>query len=1015
VNPSRLARAGNARRVARIVAAVLLAATTHAMDSSLPLSRYRHERWDAESGFPGGAVHALGQAADGYLWIGTEKGLVRFDGRDFRIEPGPPEAAAPVLGLAASGDGSLLVRLSAPWMLRHRNGSFETLLSNLDPPETAISAMSPARDGSVLVTTLVNGALRLRERGFDRLAGTGAMPPGLVISMAETPNGTLWLGTRDAGLFTFTEGRSQAIRDGLPDRKVNAILAVSDREVWVGTDQGVARWDGEKLTRKGLPPGLEPVQVLALTKGPDGNLWVGSNTGLHRVNERGVADLENRDERSREPVTALLHDREGILWIGRPWGIERLRSPPITSYTRQDGLPSENIGPVHADAASTWFAPVEGGLFRMTAGHVERVAASEIGDDVVYSIAPGRHGLWLGRQRGGLTHLRLAGGALVPTTFTHADGLAQDGVFAVHEDREGAVWAATLSGGLSRLQGGRFTTHTVADGLPSNEVTSIADTADGTIWVATPKGLGALSKGRWRTLGKEQGLPSAEVNTLHEGVNGVLWVGTRGGLAFARAGSPTFAALEKFREPILGLAEGAGGWLWLATATGVVRVRGESLLLGALREGDIVTYDGADGVRGGEGVKRHRSVVADAQGTVWLSTTRGLSAASPRLARRDSVPAVAHIEGLSVDGKALPLEATVHTPAGPRQITFHYAGVSLGRPDRVRFRYRLDGVDSDWSDPVTARQAVYANLAAGAYAFRVMASNSDGLWNGAAAVVRFEIAPVFWTTAWFRLSLLLALALGGYAFYLARLRQWTRRLNERFEERLAERMRLAHELHDTLLQGVVSASMQLHVAADQMTAESPALPRVRRVQDLMQQVIEEGRNTLRGLRAPEDGDLAAALARVRHEIPGDDPVTLRVLVEGVARPLRPALHDEVYRIGREALRNAFHHAAARNIEVELEYGPHELRMLVRDDGRGIDSQVLASGREGHFGLSGMRERAERIGGRLRLWSGAAAGTEVELSLRNALAFTRSPAKGILTRLGGLRGGGPRPPSEGPPP
>jgi signal transduction histidine kinase len=319
--------------------------------------------------------------------------------------------------------------------------------------------------------------------------------------------------------------------------------------------------------------------------------------------------------------------------------------------------------------------------------------------------------------------------------------------------------------------------------------------------------------------------------------------------------------------------------------------------------------------------------------------------------------------------------------------------VSLQAPSSVRFRHRLDGLDGRWSDPVSTDEAVYANLGPGAYEFRVAASGADGLWDGPEAKVAFTIAPAAWETAGFRLALLLGVPALAWLAYRWRLRLATRRLNAAFEERLAERTRIARELHDTLLQGFVSASMQLHVAAEQVPESAPARSLLGRVQQLMSQVIEEGRNTVRGLRAADRaaGDLGEALARVSQELGGEAGAELRVIVDGTPRALHPSVRDEVYRIGREALLNAFRHARAKHIELELEYAPRTVRLLVRDDGVGVDPEVLREGRDGHFGLSGMRERAERIGGRLRLLSAPGTGTEIELVVRGAVAYAAPPA------------------------
>jgi signal transduction histidine kinase/ligand-binding sensor domain-containing protein len=987
------------RLLTGLAAAGGLGTSGHAMDPNRALSQYPRQAWDAETGFPGGAVQALAQGNDGYLWIGSEKGLVRFDGVEFRLLPradAPTNSSDQVLGLVGDGDGSLWARVQAPSLVRYRDGRFESSFVGLDPGEPAVTAMSRGPDGGLLLTALRGGALRHRAGRFERLAPTEAMPPGLVIAMAEAPGGRIWLGTRDAGLFSLASGRVTPVSEGLPDRKVNCILVIHDHDVWVGTDNGVVRWNGAELTREGVWPALSRIRALTMIRDRESNVWIGTGDGLLRVNSRGVATFADVPEPSRGAVTVLFEDREGNLWTGGARGIQRLRDPRFTTYARAQGLPSDSNGPIYVDTRGrTWFAPSEGGLFWLRDGQVGRVATAGLGADVVYSLAGAKDGLWIGRQRGGLTHLRFEGDSFAAKTYTRADGLAQDSVYAVHESRDGTVWAGTLSGGLSRLRHDRFTTYTTANGLASNTVASIGDTSDGTVWLATPNGLNAFAEERFKVYRASEGLPSESVNCFVEDSAGVLWVGTAEGLAFVRAGrvERPRESPESVREAILGLAEDGEGRLWMTTARRVLRLKRESALAGIVNDEDAISYGLADGLLGVEGVKRHRSVVADPSGSVWFSLNRGLAVVDGRRVTRTSAPAVVHVVGLSADGRPVGLEEAPRLPPRPQRVNVSYAGVSLSVPERVRFRYRLDGFDQDWSEPVATREAAYTNLGPGAYQFRVTASNSDGLWNGSEARLRFVIAPAPWQTWWVQVLGVLAVGLLARAVHVWRLRLATRRLNTLFEERLAERTRIAQELHDTLLQGFLSASLQLHVAVDELPEAAPEKPRLRRILELMRQVTLEGRNALRGLRSATDGadDLEQAFSRIGQELAIPDAAHFRVFTFGSPRSLNPVIRDDVYRIGREAVVNAVRHSRAGNIEVELSYATDGLRVVVRDDGCGMDAAVLHSGREGHWGLPGMRERAERVGARFKLSSAAGAGTEIELTVPGEVAFPRLPS------------------------
>jgi signal transduction histidine kinase len=690
-------------------------------------------------------------------------------------------------------------------------------------------------------------------------------------------------------------------------------------------------------------------------------------------------------------VTAVFEDREGDLWVGSARGIERFRDSVFMTHSPSGGLRSENNGPLYVDTDNrTWFAPSDGGLFWLGGERIGQITSAGLDKDVVYSIAGGPGELWVGRQRGGLTHLITKGGSFTGRTYTQAEGLAQNSVYAVHRNRDGTVWAGTLSGGASKFANGRFTTYTTANGLASNTVVAIEEGSDGTMWFVTPNGLNALSKDRWRVYTGRDGLPPGNVNCLLEGSTSVLWIGTSEGIAFLDSGHIDVPrdVPESLHEPIFGVAEDGNGWLWIATASHVLRVNREKLLHAALSDADVHEYGPADGLRGTGGVKRSRSVVSDSLGRIWFSLNRGISVVDPARLTGNSAPVPVHIQAISADGRSMDLREPVRIPPVRQRFTFMYTGVSLSAPDRVKYRYMLEGFDRGWSEPTAAREAVYTNLSPRSYRFRVIASNPDGVWNSADTAIGFEIDPVFWQTWWFRLSGLLTCFLAFAAVYRFRLYELTKQLNVRFEERLAERTRIAQELHDTLLQGFLSASMQLHVAVDRLPADSPARQPLSRVLELMRQVIDEGRNAVRGLRSSESSSLGLeqAFSRIQQEPGFQDEVAFRIIVDGDPRPLHPVLRDEVYRIGREALVNAFRHSRATSVEVELEYSTDHFRILVRDNGCGIDTHVLQSGREGHFGLPGMRERAERIGARLKVWSRAEAGTEVEMTVPSQIAF-----------------------------
>jgi signal transduction histidine kinase/ligand-binding sensor domain-containing protein len=988
-----------------VIAGICLVNVAHALDSNRAVSQYIHDRWGADRGFLGGAPYAICQSDDGYLWIGTERGLVRFDGSNFTLIQRPiPNSLpiGPVRGLVSDAKGYLWIRGDGPHLLRYHEGKFEDAFALFGLEDTSFTAMALGTDGELLLWGLKSRTLRYHAGKLERVIPVEDIS-GVVVSITETRDHRVWMGTRDAGLLRADQGLKLNIAPQLDSTSVNALLPANDGGLWIGTDTGIQRWRDNQLTRP-EQLSLDQLQILALTKDHEGNVWVGTNHGLFRITHDGVVSPEHLASDSE--VTSIYEDRDGDIWFSGLRGIERLRDGMFTTYSKAQGLPSENNGPVYVDVEGrTWFAPLTGGLYWIKDGHVGHVAVAELDNDVIYSISGGAGEIWVGRQRGGLTVVTKSGDSFVSRTYTEAKGLAQNSVDSVHRNRDGTVWAGTVSAGLSRLKGGKFTNYSVFNGLISNAVNSIVEGQDGTMWFATPNGLSSFFDEHWKNYSVTDGLPSSNIRSIFEDSKQVLWIATSGGLALFKGGRFQIPDKlpESLREEAYGVAEDKRGFMWFSTSDHVLQVDRDRLMAGTLNNSDVQGYGIADGLQGVEGVRRDRSVVADSQGRVWISLNRGLAVADPEIILRDSAPVTVRIESISTGGIPVDLKNSMKLPSGNQSVVINYASTSLSAPERVRFRYKLDGSGWGWSDIVASRQVVYSHLSPASYRFIVVASSSEGLWNGPETIVPFTIKPAFWQTRWFEALCLVALAAAVVALYRLRMYQLTRQLNVRFQERLSERTRIAQELHDTLLQGFVSASMQLDVAEDQLPDDSPTKPVLKRVLQLMGRVTEEGRNALLGLRTPENEsrDIELAFSRIRQELAIDEKTGFRVIAHSVTRPLRPVIRDEVYRIGREALVNAFLHAKANTVEVEVEYASRYLRILVRDDGCGINPQVLDAGREGHWGLPGMRERSEGIGASLRLRSRIGAGTEVELTVPSAIAFESQPLSPVSQWLAWL--------------
>jgi len=490
--------------------------------------------------------------------------------------------------------------------------------------------------------------------------------------------------------------------------------------------------------------------------------------------------------------------------------------------------------------------------------------------------------------------------------------------------------------------------------------------SDGSVWGVTQDGLLRWKEGKEEFLNSYNGLPCDNVFALVKDNHGALWLDTQCGLVVIEG-----SELNRWwQQPDVKL--------------------------------NVKTLDVFDGAQPGR-TNFRPEVSKSPDGKLWFANENILQVVDPEHLNGNGVLPPVHVEQIIADRKKYLPRDGLQLPARTRDVEIDYTALSLVVPEKVRFRYKLDGHDSDWQDPQNRRQAFYTDLPPGNYRFHVIASNNDGVWNEAGAEVGFEVLPAFYQTAWFRICCLLATVGSLGLFYVLRLRRLSARMQARFEERLEERERIARDLHDTLLQGIYSASLHFDLANNRLHEDSPAKPALQRGLDLVRQVSREGRNALRSLRSPEanSDSLEHALSRLPKEFALPVGIDFLVATEGEPRVLRPLIRDEAYLIAREAVINAFRHARATKIEVEVDYASRHLRILVRDNGCGIDADVLKTGREGHWGLAGMRERAEKIDAKLQVLSRPQAGTEIQLSVPGSLAFqdaSTSRSWNWLTRL-----------------
>ncbi len=986
-----------------ILASGWLLVPAAALDPARSLPQFVHQAWGPDQGFPGGTIYAISRSSDGYLWIGTDRGLVRFDGYTFElIHPlllGLP-AVSSVHGLALDGEGVLWIQFEGPHLALYQDGQFMDASSSRKIPDVIYSAMALDHGGNVLLSGFGEDMLRSRKGAVDSITENQNMP-GTVISLAESRDGRIWVGTRDSGLFRVEQGRVSPMSGLLRVAKINALVGANNGGLWVGTDRGLLFLTNTGDLGGSLPAWTQKLQILALFKDRNGCVWAGTDKGLLRITPAGEASLRAGTEDQSE-VNAVFEDREGNLWFGGTAGLERLQDGVFTTYGPADGFPSVQVGPIFADSeGGVWFAPLAGGLYWYKDGRLRRVQQDGLDGDVVYSIDGGAGDVWIARQRGGLTRIRDRGETLAMKTYTDKDGLAQNNVYAVHRSRNGTVWAGTVSGGLSVFDGSGFRTYTTVNGLESNSVNSITETSDGSVWVATPAGLEQFRDGHWMHFTTQNGLPGADVRLCFADAEGIVWIATGGGLAYFSAGRITIVneLPNSVSGQVLGITEDRLGSLWFSTSDHVLRIDREALLSGSPRPPEIVSYGLADGLSRIEPVRRERSLVSDASGRLWIALHRGIASGEPTTTARDSLPIHVRIGAVTQSGKSVSLNGSPALPAGTRSMTFHFEGDSLFAPNRVRFRYRLEDAESAWSMAGESRQVSYNNLGPGIYRFHVVASRDGRLWNSPETVEAFSIDRAYWQTWWFRSTG--AMALGLLVLGMIRIRsiRLSRQLHARFQERLSERTRIAQELHDTLLQSFQGLMLRFQTVDNLLPARPGEAKKVlEEALDHADSAIIESRNAIQSIRSSTSltGDLAHSIQGMMTELAevyaldGNTNPQFSVVVEGEPRPLKAPVNAEVSRIARECLRNAFQHARASRIEAELTFGESQLRIRMRDDGVGIDPQVLKNGKRlGHWGMIGIKERASQVGAQLNVWSKPGVGTEVDLSVPGSIAYDRN--------------------------
>jgi len=985
-----------------LVCVLTLACSVLAVASSRTTDDYIRTNFSVEDGLPDNIVNAIVQTGNGLLWVGTESGLASFDGREFipidlHITGAPPQGSVDSLIEASNGD--LWVGTHAGVMLIPRSA-----VDQFDPAQLTYYQLSPDASDEVE-------------------------------SVYQTRDGVIWVGTNH-GLYRQESGKFVPVISAL---SVNRIAESLDGHLLLITGRGFIEWDGDRIIEHpGLAAGLgvHDNQIFNVFQDRTGTTWYSTAAGIVRRGRRPFARLRPYQV-SRTTAYRTYEDSQGAIWVVSGIGLYRATADQLET-------PAPDIRPRSFYAGKDgelWVGTNGNGLIQLKHRVVRMYTSGDgLPNDITMAVLSSHDGkVWVGGNCG----LSVFEGERFKV-FRERDGLLNSCVWALAEDQNHDLWIGTYGGGLFRFRDGHFGQYSVEHGLVSKVVLQIAVAHDGSLWIATPDGVSHMQNERFQNYTVAEGLSSNQVFSVYQDRSGGVWAETQGGIdrlvgerfvplpsaqtrdgpLSIRLAEDSLGDLYAMNSPkgisliennrliavnenlkVLDMVESSEHSLWFSGIDGIIRIALNDLKKSLTDRDaplDYARFDRADGMNSIQCSVGAPNMAITPDDKLWVATVKGLAMLDlARLQPANTKPRV-FVGAVTIGKNKVRAGREVILAPGTHHVELHLDAVDLASPEKVRLQYRMDSVDAAWLDADATRTAIYTNIPVGTHAFHVRASGSDGVWDRIGILYSVTQRPYFYQTTWFRFVSVSALVFLLFAVYLIRVRQIIRQTHVRHEERLVERERIARELHDTLLQSFQGLTLHFQRARNLLPERATeAIQTLDSALDGAEQAIVEGRDAIHDLRspAPDAKGLAEEITSLGEELVANDnkkdPVQFRVVIEGSAQTLNSDVHVEVFRIAREALRNAFSHSQARGIETEVTYSSTVFRVRIRDDGKGIDPKVLnRAERIGHWGLAGMRERAKRIGGELEVWSEPGAGTEVELCIPVWIAY-QSPGRNSI--------------------
>ncbi len=968
--------------------------TAHAATNGL--APFSIRIWQTDDGLPQNSVHAITQTADGYLWVGTHEGLARFDGVRFRLME---EADAPelrhgyVTALCAGRDGSLWVACDNVGVFRLKEGSFSRLSETNGLPGTQVRCLFESRDGSIWIGG-ENGLTQFKDGQLKNFTDRNGLGDLSVRAIHEDGQGRLRVATR-RGLSTLLPDGNFSSVNLAANMTANALKSVwvdKAERIWTGSNEGLYLIDGEKRSFFSGSEGLPDKITTILFGDREGRIWVGTYSGLAQFVEGKMIPLPVGEGASGDRIQAMFQDNEGNLWVGSWDGLYRLTPARFSTYTTEQGLTWNNVMSVcEGRDGELWFGTWGGGLNRLHEGKITAfTTANGLPHDQVLSVYEADDGnLWVGMEErnrvGGLNRLRLSDAEKNSRgQFSKQGGLTTDAVRVIHKDRQGNLWAGT-SRGVKMIRDGKVSGFLTDQGLAGNLVLAICERSTGEIWLGTDGGLSRWDgNGKFTNFTTNNGLSHDAINAIYEDAGKALWVGTKaGGLNRFANGKFTAYTTQQglFSDEIYEIVEDDFGFFWMSCRKGIFRVSRkefDDLDAGKVKELSCVSFGKADGLVSVQcnGVAKPAGWKGR-DGRIWFPTIRGVVAADTKIKTNEKPPPVVIEEItdgqriLRHDGLAGTNTAALTIPPGRGEIVIHFTALSLQTPEKNRFEYWLEGVDPTWKEANGIRTARYNNVKHGRYRFHVKASNNDGVWNSHGATLALVFQPHYWETWWFKAGIGVGVGMILFALYRARMK--------RLQEIENLRVQIAADLHDD----VGSRLTKVAMVTESVDAETPATdrnkPHIHSISTTTREIIQAMDEIVWTINPKNDtlDHLANYIFQYAQDYFQDSGVRCRMDLPArlPELPVSTQERHNLFMAVKEALNNILKHAQASEVRISLVVSDSKLTLTISDNGRGFETENPGPFRNG---LQNMRQRMEKIGGRLTLESKPASGTTIKM-------------------------------------